>query len=93
MVSRTLDLLFFFSGPGLGALACGPWPGGLGLWTLAMGPWFRGPIRMDKQNISYILQDTVPLGPLPKKDIYAWNSVIFHFQMFFKVSKGRLTVQ
>ena len=35
----------------LGALAWGPWPGSPGLGALA---WF-------------ILQDIVPLGPLPKK--------------------------
>ena len=42
MVSRTLDLLFFFSGPGLGALACGPWPMDPSHGALVWGPYQNG---------------------------------------------------
>ena len=47
-------------GSGLGSLAWGPWSGGPDLGALAA--------QTDRQNIPCILQDIVPLGPLPKKE-------------------------
>ena len=60
-------------GPGIGALAWEPWPGVSGLGALVLGSWPGAlawgpwPVRTDGQNIPCILQDIVPLGPLPKK--------------------------
>ena len=59
----------------MGAIAWGPYPS---LEALAWSPWpgvpgLRARGGTDRQNIPCILQDIVPLGPLPKKGGKKWE--------------------